>query len=30
MVLVKLGANDLIHPHCRSKQGLLTPSRSRR
>lgn len=25
MVLVKLGANDLIHPHCRSKQGLLTP-----
>ena len=24
-VLVKLGANDLIHPHCRSKQGLLTP-----
>ena len=25
MVLVKLGANDLIHPHCQSKQGLLTP-----
>ena len=25
MVLVKLGANDLIHPHCRSKQGLLAP-----
>ena len=25
MVLVKVGANDLIHPHCRSKQGLLTP-----
>lgn len=25
MVLVKLGANDLIHPHCRSKHGLLTP-----
>lgn len=25
MVLVKLGANDLIHPHCRSKQGLLPP-----
>ena len=24
MVLVKLGANDLIHPHCQSKQGLLT------
>ena len=25
MVLVKLGENDLIHPHCQSKQGLLTP-----
>ena len=25
MVLVKLGANDLILPHCQSKQGLLTP-----
>ena len=25
MVLVKLGANDLIHPHCLSKRGLLAP-----
>ena len=24
MVLVKLGANDLIHPHCQSKQGQRT------
>lgn len=24
-VLVKLGANDLIHPHCMSKQGRLAP-----